>query len=125
MATRVYVCDASHSEELKKLLAYDPYLDKSLNEEQLAKVRTDPEANVIFVRQDYVLKEGAAYGLDSQKCYLYLKAQDDFLDQAEKKLKKLIQGLQRASKGDEDKVSAAITEERSAAEQGLGSIFGG
>ncbi len=124
MPARVYVCDASHFEELKKMLAYDPYLDANVKAEDLAKIKADEEANVIFVRQDYMLKDGLSVGLEREKCYLYLKAQDSFLAKAEAKLKKSIQSLSRADPATEAKVIAAIDEERAKAEQGLGSIFG-
>ncbi len=32
MSGRVYVCDIGDAEKLKRLMEYDPYLDKSLSE---------------------------------------------------------------------------------------------
>jgi hypothetical protein len=121
---RVYICDSSHAAELKRILEYDPYLDKSLNEEQIAKLKGDEEANVIFARQDYQLRDGIAAGLDRGKVYLYINANDAFLEKADAKLRKSIEGISRAPQEDEEKVIAEIETEISESEQGLGMIFG-
>ncbi|MGC8710466.1 MAG: hypothetical protein ACP5RF_02555 [Candidatus Micrarchaeia archaeon] len=125
MSSRVYECNISKEQELKKLLEYDPYLDSKLTEDDLKKLREDESANVIFARQDYVLKEGAALDLDREKCYLFLKATDEFLDKAEKKLKASIEGIKRVDPEMESKIITSIENERSKAEQGFGFIFGG
>ncbi len=57
---------------MKKLLEYDPYLDKSLSPEQLSKLKDDSYANIIFARQDYWIKDGISLGLDREKNYLIL-----------------------------------------------------
>ncbi|MEM0201470.1 MAG: hypothetical protein QXD23_03630 [Candidatus Micrarchaeaceae archaeon] len=124
MPARVYTCDVKDNSELSKLMAYDPYLDKSLNSEQLAEIKKDPEANVIFARQDYNIKDGISLGLDRSKYYLYLSASEEFLEHADKKLKKLIKSIQRADKETEEKVITVVEGERSSSEEGLGSIFG-
>ncbi len=38
MPARVYLCKSSEIGALKKLLEYDPYLDKSLSEDELKKI---------------------------------------------------------------------------------------
>ncbi len=154
MTARVYSFDASEEETLKKLLAYDPYLDTSLipnipkdwsdkkymaahpelkdeierkkkeAEDAAAKLRSDPEANIIFARQDYKIKDGRAVGLDEGKSYLYISASDEFLSGAEAKLKKNLKSILRASPDEERKVIAYVEEEREKSEEGLGLIFG-
>ncbi|MGC8479064.1 MAG: hypothetical protein ACP5M9_00100 [Candidatus Micrarchaeia archaeon] len=124
MPSRVYLCDATENSALTKLMAYDPYLDKSLNEEQLSKIKEDPEANIIFARQDYIIKDGVSIGLERDKYYLYLSASEDFLEKADKKLKSKIKSIKRADKETEDKVIAVVEGERESSEEGLGSIFG-
>lgn len=125
ITARVYVCKSDKLDALKRMLEYDPYLDKSLNEEDLARIKKDEEANIIFARQDYLLKDGAALNLDRDKYYLYLSATDEFLEKAERKLKKEIDGIEEADKETEDRIISTIEEERKESEQGLGLIFGG
>ncbi len=122
---RVYSCDASDYPKLQKLLEYDPYLDKNLTEAELAKIREDKEANIIFARQDYIVKDGASLSLDKNKYYLYLHATEDFLNLAEKKLKEAIPSIQRIDPETEKKIIETIDDERRRAEFGFGSIFGG
>ncbi len=124
MPTRVYVCGSKDYEKLKNLMEYDPYLDKNLNEEQLSKIKDDKEANVIFARQDYMIKDGISVNLDQGKCYLYLSANEEFLQQADLKLKKNIEGIKRAEPEIESKVVEIVETERSESESGIGSIFG-
>ncbi len=124
LAQRVYSCASGDADALKALLEYDPYLDKSLSEEQLAKLKSDDEANVIFARQDYILKDGASAGLDRDRYYLYLSANDDFMGKAEKKLKARIASVERVEPDTEAQMIADIETERRESEQGIGSIFG-
>ncbi len=124
MPSRVYTCDAAETNALTKLMSYDPYLDKSLSEEKIAEIKKDPEANIIFARQDYNIKDGVSIGLDRNKSYLYLSASDEFLEQADKKLKNTIKSIERADKETEEKVIKLVEGERSSSEEGLGSIFG-
>jgi hypothetical protein len=121
---RVYVCGREDSEKLKKLLEYDPYLDKNLNIDQIDALKKDHEANIIFARQDYWLKDGISLGLDREKYYLILSAVDEFLEDAEKKLMKSVPSIKRAESEVEGKVILEIEKERSESEQGLGMIFG-
>ena len=125
MPARVYICSSKDVTALKKLLEYDPYLDKSLGEAELEKIRKDEEANVIFARQDYLLKDGISLGLERDYYYLYVNATEEFLAKAEKKLKKALPEIKRAEPGLESKIVATIEEERNESEQGLGLIFGG
>ncbi len=106
-------------------MEYDPYLDKSLNEEGLSKIKNDEEANVIFARQDYMLKDGISLNLERGKYYLYLSAAEDFLEKADKKLKKSISSIKRAPPEEEKKIIDIIEEEQQESEEGIGLIFGG
>ncbi|MDE1860898.1 MAG: hypothetical protein KGH72_04255 [Candidatus Micrarchaeota archaeon] len=106
-------------------MAYDPYLDKSLSEEQLNTIRKDEQANVIFARQDYQIKDGLSLGLERERCYLIISATDDFLDKADKKLKASVPGIKRVDPELEKRIVATVEDERHESEQGLGMIFGG
>ncbi|MCL5262550.1 MAG: hypothetical protein M1390_01790 [Candidatus Marsarchaeota archaeon] len=125
MAERVYVCDEAEYPALKKALEYDPYLDKSLDDEKLRALKGDKYANVIFSRQEYSLREGAALGLEKGKYYLYIKANEDFMKDAEERLAHEFKSVKRAPPEAEGKVIALINEEQSRANEGFGSIFGG
>lgn len=124
MPARVYVCDAKDADKVKKLMEYDPYLDKSLSEEQLSKMKEDKEANIIFARQDYKIKDGISLDMPDDKCYLYLGGNEEFLEGAEPKLLKNIESAKRADPETEAKVIKMIEDEISASENGIGSIFG-
>jgi hypothetical protein len=124
MPARVYVADSSKQQELKKLVEYDPYLDSSMKEEDLKHIREDASANVIFARQDYQIKEGASLSLNRDKIYLYISASEDFLERADKKLKAVIAGIERADPETEKKIISSIEDERKKAENGFGYIFG-
>ncbi|MGC8537584.1 MAG: hypothetical protein ACP5MZ_01190 [Candidatus Micrarchaeia archaeon] len=150
MPIHVYECGRSEAEQLKKLLSYDPYLDPnvipSAKEDKPAKEMTEEEkmaaaerdkkiqanlekakeefGDLIFARQEYSIRDGAVLGLDSDKVYLYLKANEDFLSKADSILESKIHGLKRASKEVEEKVITIIKGEEDAASAGFGSIFG-
>ncbi len=124
MPARVYVCDAKDVEKLKKLMEYDPYLDKSIPEDRIAGMKSDKETNIIFARQDYQIKDGASLGMDLDKCYLYLNANEGFLNDAEPKLVKNVASARRAEKETEEKIISLIETEISNSETGIGSIFG-
>ncbi len=149
---RVYECDKSEAEELKKVLAYDPYLDTNLIppssskekkeseltdeerrqmlerdkqiEENLKRLRESLKGRIIFTRQEYSLRDGASVGLRDNIIYLYLNAPDEFLDGAEQRFKEEFKTIKRASKEEEDKVIGVIKEEEERANMGFGSIFG-
>jgi hypothetical protein len=105
-------------------MEHDPYLDKSLSEEQLSTLKQDLDANIIFARQDYKIKEGGMLNLDPEKCYLFLNANEEFLKRAEPKLLKSIEGIKRAASETEGRVLSSIDNEISNSEAGIGSIFG-
>ena len=72
MAQRVYSCNSADAQELEKLLEYDPYLDKNMSEEQLAQLKDNEDANIIFARQDYMLKDGvsvSAFMTGTDECF--------------------------------------------------------
>ncbi|MCL4379007.1 MAG: hypothetical protein M1160_01620 [Candidatus Marsarchaeota archaeon] len=125
MPAVVYECSVSESQELKKFLEYDPYLDKSLDAEQLKKLNSDSDANIIFSRQEFMLRDGASLGLSKDKLYLYINASEDFLAGAEKKLKNKFKSIRRAPKEDEEKFIDVVEEEHSRGNAGIGAIFGG
>ncbi len=93
-------------------------------EEALQKLKSDPEANIIFARQDYSIKAGSELGLDPNLQYLYLDFPDDQWELAEKKLKENVKSIKRLGKDDEEKALREISEERERSDQGLGFIFG-
>ena len=125
MSERVYECDRNDYERLKKLLEYDPYLDKSISSEQLEVIRNDKYANIIFARQSYVIKDGSSLGMDAKKYYLYLKAGDEFFKDAEEKLKKEIASIKRSDADTEKKIITIINEEENKGNYGIGLILGG
>ncbi len=135
--------NSSDAPALKKILEYDPYLDANLipkvpekldspeaqaikkqADERLDKLRNDKEANIIFARQDYQLKDGVSLGLEREKTYLYLSAEDSFLNDGEAKLRKNVQSLQRAPAEVEKQVIETVDKERKEADAGLGFVFG-
>ena len=125
MAERVYEFDSSKKQALKKLIDYDPYLDQTLDDEALRKMKSDAYANIIFTRQECEIKDGDMIGMDSSKGYLYIKANEDFMKGAEEKLKKEIEGLKRCDPDTERKVITFINDEKEKGNVGFGSIFGG
>ncbi len=125
MQERVYVADLSLAEPIKKFLAYDPYLDNSKSSEELAALKNDAVANVIFARQEYQVRDGASFDLDRSKVYVYIKANEEFFTLAEKKLKDNVSSIERADEETERRVVTSINEEQRRAESGIGSIFGG
>ncbi len=153
MPARVYVCEKSEAEELKKALSYDPYLDPNLipasvtpkdkkesdlSEEErkqiaereevvaenLKKLHESLQGRIIFARQEYSLRDGASVGLNEGMVYLYLSAPDEFLNGAEERFKTEFKSVKRASKEEETKVIETIKEEEERANSGFGSIFG-
>ena len=118
------MCDQKDIEMLKKLMSYDPFLDKSKTTEQLAEMKKDENAMVIFARQDYWIKDGITLGLDREKYYLVLSAVDAFLDKAEPKLKEGVPSIARADPETETKIIGEMDRERNQSESGLGMIFG-
>ena len=151
MVARVYECDKSEAEALKRTLEYDPYLDPKLipasksdkdlkmmseedqkkykeeeekSREAIKKLHEDKYANVIFVRQNYSFRDGATVNLDGNKSYLYLDASEQFLGLAEERFKREFKTVKRVTKSEEDKVISIIKAEEDKAAAGFGSIFG-
>jgi hypothetical protein len=154
MAARVYILNSSDAPTLKKMLEYDPYLDPNLipkmpkgwddeefekahpelaeqikqkktqTDDALKRLREDKDLNVIFARQDYQLKDGIVLGLDREKTYLYISADENFLNDADSKLKKNFTTIQRAPQDIEMQIINTIEEEKQKSDAGLGFIFG-
>lgn len=124
MPARVYSIDVTKIALLRSFTEYDPYLDKNMNEEKLAKIRDDEMANVILARQTYKIKEGVLLNLDKTKVYLYISAADDFLEKIDQKLKKELPGIERVEPELEKKIITDIEEEQAKGESGFGYIFG-
>ena len=125
MAERVFEFEAQNKQAVKKLIEYDPYLDQSLDTEALKKIKEDPLASTIFTRQECEIRDGDMIGMEATKCYLYIKANDEFMVHAEEKLKKEIPGIKRCEPASESKVINYINEEKEKGNAGFGSIFGG
>ena len=125
MPEMVFECDASEADALKKALEYDPYLDKSLDEEGLKRLSQDKSANVIFARQAYDLRDAGAFGIKNGRYYLYIKASEEFLKGAEQRLRAEFKTVKRAGEADSAKVIHTIKDEEERANAGIGSIFGG
>ncbi|MDE1865315.1 MAG: hypothetical protein KGH94_01590 [Candidatus Micrarchaeota archaeon] len=141
MTERVYVIERSEMEQLKKVLAYDPFTDpniippaseKMTAEEAKAREAKIEEAKkklpegalkVIFDRQEYSVKDGTSVGLKGD-FYLYINASDDFLAGAEGRFSREFKTVKRAETPDEAKVIEAIRAEKDRAAEGFGSIFG-
>ena len=105
-------------------MEYDPYLDKSMSEEALQKLKDDKEANIIFARQDYRIKDGLSINMERGRSYLYISANEEFLEKGDGKLKKSIEGIERADQKTESSVIEIVEKERNESEQGLGFLFG-
>lgn len=150
MSERIYMCDNSELNELKARLEFDPALspdmvskgpDKpkgAMSEEErkafeeseakraefLKKLSEDEYADLIFKRQEYSIRDGAASGLDQGKSYIYISAADEFLDRAEKLFAEKFKSVKRAPKEQEDKLLATIKDEKEKGNAGFGAIFG-
>ncbi|MCX8197096.1 MAG: hypothetical protein N3G80_02135 [Candidatus Micrarchaeota archaeon] len=99
----VFECPLSNKEKLKAILEADPY------------------GQISFSRNGYKLKDGQMIGQDPQKCYLFIRATDEFLAFAKEKLKGIVS---EAPPSVAAEVSKKIQEEENNAEIGFGSIFG-
>ena len=99
---KVYECELTKQNELKKILEADPYSQDS------------------FARVGYKLKDGAMVGEDKAKVYLYTSASDDFVKIADEKLKGI---ATPAKKEVSDRVTAKIVEEEDSVAAGV-AFFG-
>lgn len=152
MPAHVYECEPASVEALKKRLSYDPYLDPAvippsknsdkkeseltederkeraeherIVQENLAKLKADPFGSLIFARQEYDIIDSATLGLGSGKSYLYLKANEQFLELADRFFAEGFKGVKRAQKEEEASVLGKIAEREQSANAGFGAIFG-
>ncbi len=144
MPVHVYEIKQEDKTKIEKVLSYDPYLDPTIiskddkdtektssvqkENSSISKIeemkKNDPYFDIIFVRQEYLLLDGSTLSLDPNKCYVYLKASEDFLAKADLKLEKLFPDLKRASKEIEEQIIEKVAEQQSKAESGFGFIFG-
>lgn len=106
MEVRIYKIDAQEKAPLKKILEADSLAADS------------------FARQGYLLKDSTAVGIGEKLVYLYIKAEKTFFDAKEKLLTGGLKTIKRLEKDEYEKVKAAIEAQESAAEAGLGAIFG-
>ena len=100
---KIYECENSKKKELDKVLEADPYEQDS------------------FARAGYKLKDGGMLELDKEKCYLYIKAGEDFFKKADEKLKEVAKVCNEEIT---KKVIEKIQEEEKNAASGIGDIFG-
>ena len=100
---RVYSCDLAKRADLTKILEADPYASDS------------------FARLGYKLREGSSLGEDKNKLYLYLSADDNFIKNADSKLKDIALPVKGT---DEKRIIEKIQKEEEEAKHGFGSIFG-
>ncbi len=124
MSLRVYEFDESEYSDIDKVLKYDPALDKNLTKEELDSIFQDEYKSVIFTRQEYSVKDGKSLNLKDNTYYLYVNANDDFLNKAEKMFKHDFKTIKRVDPEEENKVIKIIKEEESKVNSGFGSIFG-
>jgi len=106
METRVYECEAKNQGGLKKVLEADAYAETS------------------FARHGYKLKAGKSVGGEDGKYYLYIKGEESFFkDFADEKLNG-VEGLKKLEGEAAQNIIGNIENTDSAAEKGIGSIFG-
>jgi hypothetical protein len=99
---KVYECELTKQNDLKKLLEADPYSEDS------------------FSRAGYKLKDGTVVGEDKEKIYLYISASEDFLKKADELLKDLVKPAESAVAS---RVIAKIKEEEDTVASGV-AMFG-
>ncbi|MCL5440462.1 MAG: hypothetical protein M1448_01075 [Candidatus Marsarchaeota archaeon] len=124
MQERVYEFSIKDRERLKAVLSYDPYADSSLDQSKLEEIKKDKHANIIFARHNCALRDGLQLGLDREKCYLHIKANEGFFHDAEEKLRKEFPHMEKAPAEVEEKVKRLLEEEESRSNHGVGLIFG-
>lgn len=73
---KVYECELSKKNELKKILEAEPYAEDS------------------FARVGYKLKDGTVVGEDKEKTYLCISASEEFFKKTEEKLKDLVKPVE-------------------------------
>ncbi len=95
------------------------YEDKVSNE---VKKILESEEDDFFKRIGFTVRECSLLGSDRKGYFLYLKANSEELDRAEKKLDGL--GLQKLTGEEKKIVTAAFIAEEENAASGMGMIFG-
>jgi len=100
---KVYECDISKKNELKKILDEDPYSEDSIS------------------RIGYILKDGSTLGEDDKKVYVYISAPEEKVAIVSKKIGSITSEV----KGDvADRIVSKIKDEQNKATEGFGNIFG-
>jgi hypothetical protein len=95
----------------------------------VALLEADPYGEKSFSRNGYKVKDGAQVGQDREKCYVFMRATDEFASFARGKLKELAgaEGKGIVSESAPEVAAAvakAIADEENNAEVGFGSLFG-
>jgi hypothetical protein len=95
----------------------------------IALLEADPYGKPCFSRNGYKVKDGTQVKQDREKCYVFMRASDEFAVFAREKLKGLFDadGKELAVESKPEVVAAiskVIEEEENNAEQGFGAIFG-
>ncbi len=124
MPVRVYECAAEESEAVKRILEYNPAMDKSITLEEYNALLKDEYKGVIFSKQECLMKEGRDAGMNDGKYYIYINAGEEFLESAEKRFKHDFKTVKRASPESERKIIELIKSEESRVNSGVGAIFG-
>ena len=95
----------------------------------IALLEADPYGKPCFSRNGYKVKDGAQVNQDREKCYVFMRATDEFAVFAREKLKGLVgaDGKELALESKPEVIAAVskvIEEEENNAEVGFGVIFG-
>jgi len=95
----------------------------------VALLEADPYGKPCFSRNGYKVKDGAQVSQDREKCYVFMRATDEFASFARGKLKTLVdaEGKELVVESKPEVVAAVakvIEEEENNAEVGMGAIFG-
>ena len=103
-----------------------PIADKA---KLIALLEADPYGKPCFSRNGYKVKDGVQANQDREKCYVFMRATDEFAVFARGKLKELVgaDGKELAVESKPEVVAAVakvIEEEENNAEVGFGAIFG-
>jgi hypothetical protein len=95
----------------------------------VALLEADPYGEKSFSRNGYKVKDGTQVSQDREKCYVFMRATEEFASFARSKLKELVdaEGKRVVSESAPEVVAAVakvIAEEENNAEVGFGSLFG-
>lgn len=95
----------------------------------VALLEADPYGKPCFSRNGYKVKDGVQVSQDKEKCYVFMRATEEFAVFARGKMKALVdaEGKEIAVESKPEVVAAiakVIEEEETSAEQGFGAIFG-